>query len=127
MLGTQTAELHASRLPDCLWAVLVPDPVKRDRRTRPRCMVRCICDSAAGKSPFWRGLSSPFFYRCRCRKVSLPDACAPVGRWKAEGFTHSPGYRCRLSYKDYGGGRAFVLGFTRVLAHAGHCPCQKRS
>ena len=30
------------------------DPIKRDRSTRPRCMVQCICDAAAGKSPFWR-------------------------------------------------------------------------
>ena len=37
------------------------DPVKTDRRTRPRCVVQCICDSAAGKSPFWRGFVSPWF------------------------------------------------------------------
>lgn len=74
-------ELLSCILPDCLWVVLVPewvchgdfhatfDPVKRDRRTRPRCVVHCICDAAAGKSPFWRGFSSPFFNGCRCRKV----------------------------------------------------------
>eukprot|EP00434_Breviolum_minutum_P028258 symbB.v1.2.024998.t1/scaffold2404.1/size80018/2 len=37
------------------------DPIKKDRRTRPRCMVQCICDSAAGKSPFWRSFVSPWF------------------------------------------------------------------
>lgn len=37
------------------------DPIKRDRRTRPRCMVQCICDAAAGKSPFWRSFVSPWF------------------------------------------------------------------
>ena len=37
------------------------DPIKRDRRTRPRCMVQCICDAAAGKSPFWRTFVSPWF------------------------------------------------------------------
>ena len=37
------------------------DLIKKDRRTRPRCMVQCICDSAAGKSPFWRGFVSLFF------------------------------------------------------------------
>eukprot|EP00439_Symbiodinium_sp_Y106_P065437 s647_g10.t1 len=37
------------------------DPIKSDRRTCPRCMVQGICDSAAGKSPFWRGFVSPWF------------------------------------------------------------------
>ena len=37
------------------------DPLKTDRRTRPRCMIQGICDSAAGKSPFWRGFMSPWF------------------------------------------------------------------
>ena len=37
------------------------DPIKSDRRTRPRCMVQGICDAAAGKSPFWGGFVSPWF------------------------------------------------------------------
>ena len=37
------------------------DPIKSDRRTRPRCVIQAICDSAAGKSPFWRGFVSPWF------------------------------------------------------------------
>ena len=56
------------------------DPVKRDRRTRPRCMVQCICDSAAGKSPFWRGFVSPGLQVLMLRSQFSPHilACGPM-------------------------------------------------